>query len=158
MVKKIIVILYLITPFHLLAANTIQYIEKFSGNVTDGILDKYHQSISIETYHEYSDLQLIITNSDNLILFSIIIEPKNWQIFETNSVLKYLDGEKDNSHNQLYIGSLPFMGIDYQAIDLIYKHDDFKKFIKSNELEIMVKDLVLKVNLKKLPLSKLKLK
>ena len=50
------------------------------------------------------------------------------------------------------------MGIDYQAIDLIYKHDDFKKFIKSNELEIMVKDLVLKVNLKKLPLSKLKLK
>ena len=53
--------LYLITAFHLLAANTIQYIEKFSGNGTDGILDQYHQSISIETYHEYSDLQLIIT-------------------------------------------------------------------------------------------------
>ena len=44
-----------------------------------------------------------------------------------------------------------------KAIDLIYKHDDFKKFFKSNEFEIMVKDLVLKVNLKKLPLSKLKL-
>ena len=156
--KKILFIFILILSFESLANTSIRYVDKFSSvDGSEGILDKYQESVSIISNHDYKDLQLIITNKDSLTMFSIIIEPNNWQIIESNTALIYIDGKEDNSQYFKSIGAIFFRGTYHQEINLVYENDNFKKFIESNEFEIKVKNLIIKVDLKKLPLSKLKL-
>ncbi len=113
---------------------------------------------NLSIFAKFKRLQIIVRSHNDKrgkVLLSILIKPKNWQIIESNSALIYLDGKKNTTHDVLNIGLEPFG--NFQAIDLIYTHKNFKKIIESDEFKARVEDLVVKIDLKKLPLSKLQL-
>ena len=132
-----------------------------TGYLEQSILDKYEASLTIESSHEYKDLQLIIRsqqdNKDGMVLVSLVIEPHNWDIKKSNKASLFLDDEKIKTHYIIMIGPLFWGNKVLQEMNFFYSHKNFKKIVESKKFKIVVEDFIAIIDLTKLPLSKLNL-
>ena len=140
--------------------------DKSSGYFTDKMLDKYAKEISLLSSQKYKGLQLIITSQQNnkggTVLVSIVIEPNGWETFSSDygvitlgSQLKLDDKIYDEA--EVVIIQPLYQLKEYQEFGFSYTHKAFKEFVKSNQLNLIVRDFEISINLNKLHLEKFNL-